>query len=116
MCLYLATVNNTVYAYDADGGQLYWKKNFTQPGMRPPKNTDMTGACSGNYQDFSGNMGIVGTPVIDSLSHTMYFVARSMANNNFVQYLHAINIITGADISGSPVKLRQLPTGAATEM
>ena len=110
--LYLATVNNTVYAYDANGGQLYWKKNFTQPGMRPPKNTDMTGACSGNYQDFSGNMGIVGTPVIDSLSHTMYFVARNVANNNFVQYLHAINIITGADISGSPVKITAITYGS----
>lgn len=103
--VYIATVNNTIYAFDADSAQLYWKKNFTQPGMRPPKNTDMTGACSGNYQDFSGNIGIVGTPVIDSLSHTMYFVARSVSTNNFVQYLHAIDIITGSEMAGSPVKI-----------
>jgi len=103
--VYISTVNNTVYAFDADSAQLYWKKNFTQPGMRPPKNTDMTGACSGNYQDFSGNIGIVGTPVIDSLSHTMYFVARSVSNNNFVQYIHAINIITGSEMAGSPVQI-----------
>jgi outer membrane protein assembly factor BamB len=58
--VYVATVNNTVYAFDGENGQLYWKRNFTEPGMRPPKNTDMTGACSGNYQDFTGNIGIVG--------------------------------------------------------
>ncbi len=103
--VYIATVNNTIYAFDADSAQLYWKKNFTQPGMRPPKNTDMTGACSGNYQDFTGNIGIVGTPVIDSLSHTMYFVARNVANNNFVDYLHAIDIITGGEMAGSPVQI-----------
>lgn len=110
--VYIATVNNTVYAYNADNGQLYWKKNFTASGMRPVKNTDMTGACGGDYQDFSGNIGIVGTPVIDSLSHTMYFVARSVANNNnFVQYLHSIDIITGLDKAGSPAKITATYTG-----
>lgn len=109
--LYLATVNNTVYAYDADNGQLYWKRNFTQAGMRPVKNTDMTGACDGNYQDFSGNIGIVGTPVIDSLSNTMYFVARSVSNSNYVQYLHAIDIRSGAEMAGSPVKIQATYNG-----
>ncbi len=109
--VYIATVNNTVYAYNADNGQLYWKRNFTMAGMRPVKNTDMTGACSGNYQDFTGNIGIVGTPVIDSLSHTMYFVARSVANNNFVQYLHSIDIITGVDKACSPAKITATYSG-----
>jgi len=103
--VYIATVNNTVYAFNADNGQLYWKKSFTAGGMRPVKNTDMTDACGGNYQDFSGNIGIVGTPVIDSLSGTLYFVARSVSNNNFVEYLHAIDIISGGNKAGSPVKI-----------
>jgi outer membrane protein assembly factor BamB len=109
--VFIATVNNSVYAFNADTTQLYWKKNFTEPGMRPVKNSDMTGACSGNYQDFSSNIGIVGTPVIDSISHTMYFVARSVANNNFVEYLHAIDIVTGGEKPGSPVKITATYTG-----
>src|SRR6184192_4602692 len=64
--VYIATVNNTLYAYDGDDGTLYWQRGVTAPGMRPPSNTDMTGACGGSYQDFSGNIGIVGTPVIDA--------------------------------------------------
>src|ERR1017187_8862836 len=46
---YIATVNNTLYAFDGDNGKTYWQKNFTAAGMRPPKNTDMTEACGGSY-------------------------------------------------------------------
>ena len=45
--VYIATVNNSVYAYDGDSGFLFWQKNYTPSGARPPKNTDMTGACGG---------------------------------------------------------------------
>ncbi|HWH62679.1 MAG TPA: hypothetical protein VNS50_05375, partial [Ginsengibacter sp.] len=96
---YIATVNNTMYAYDGDSGKLYWQKNYTAQNMRPPKNTDMTGACSGNYKDFSGNIGIVGTPVIDPAAQTIYFVARSTDGINYVQYLHAVNIINGSEMA-----------------
>ena len=107
----VATVNNTVYAYDGDDGALYWQKNFTAPGMRPPRNTDMTGACSGSYQDFSGNIGIVGTPVIDAATGTMYFVARSTTGSTFVQFLHAVSILDGHEISGSPTQITASSAG-----
>jgi len=103
--VYVATVNNSVYAFDGDNGKLYWQKNYTQAGMRPPKNTDMTGACGGGYSDFSGSMVIVGTPVIDPASKTMYFVARSTTGSTYVQYLHAINILDGNEVAGSPVQI-----------
>jgi outer membrane protein assembly factor BamB len=110
--VYIATVSNSVYAYDADNGTLYWQKNFTAQGMRAPRANDMTGACGGFYQDFSGSIGIVGTPVIDSVSKTMYLVARSTnGSNSFNQFLHAINIVTGAEISGSPVPITAQYTG-----
>ncbi|KAA9039399.1 hypothetical protein FW778_11270 [Ginsengibacter hankyongi] len=103
--VFIATVNNTIYAYDGDNGDLYWQKNYTAAGMRPPKNADMTGACGGNYKDFSGNIGIVGTPVIDSLANIMYFVTRSTDGINYFQYLHAVNIMNGGEMPGSPVKI-----------
>src|SRR5450631_1511490 len=110
--VYVASVNNTLYAFDGDDGTTYWQKNFTTAGMRPPKNTDMTGACGGSYQDFSGNIGIVSTPVIDTVSQTIYFVARSTDGNNFVQYLHAVNIISGSEMPGSPVKITATYSGS----
>jgi len=109
--VYIATVNNTVYAFDGDNGTLYWRKSFTASGMRPPRNTDMTGACGGSYQDFSGNIGIVGTPVIDSARGTIYFVARSTTGSTFVQYLHAVNIVDGNEIAGSPTRITATSSG-----
>src|ERR1044071_957701 len=103
--VYVATVNNTVYAFDGDDGRLYWKKNFTASGMRPPRNTDMTGACGGNYVNFRGNIGIVGTPVIDTASQVIYFVTRSTSGSAFVQDLHAVDIVSGHDVTGSPVRI-----------
>src|SRR2546425_3217545 len=103
--VYIATVNNTLYAYDGDNGELYWQRSFTAPGMRPPRNTDMTGACGGTYTNFSGNIGIVGTPVIDAARGTMYFVARSTTGSTFVQYLHAVNIVDGSEVAGGPTAI-----------
>lgn len=108
----VATVNNSVYAFDADSLRTnpYWKVTLNPAGTRPPKNRDMTGACGGNnnYQDFSNNIGIIGTPVIDKAAQTIYLVTRSITtdgSNVFSQYLHALNLTTGAERSGSPVSI-----------
>lgn len=105
--LYTATVNNTIYAFDADdtSSTPLWSVSLTYKGYRAIRNTDMTGACGGNYQDFSGYMGTVCTPVIDAATNTMYLLVRSVSNNGatYVQYLHAIDIRTGKEKSGSPV-------------
>jgi hypothetical protein len=64
----VATVNDSVYAFDADEAAVsapYWQVSFLNANAVPVRNSDMTGACSGNYQDFSGNIGIASTPVID---------------------------------------------------
>jgi hypothetical protein len=101
----VATVNNSLYAFDGDNGTLYWQKNYTVSGMRPPQRFDMTGACSGTYQDFSFNIGIVGTPVIDPGTGRIYFVARSTNGTAFVQHLHAVNIVDGSEAIGSPKQI-----------
>ena len=115
-----ATVNNSVYAFDADSAAIsdpYWQDNLTPSGSRVIRNTDMTGACNGNYKDFSGNMGIVGTPVIDSVSNTIYLVARSVTigpDSVFEQYLHALDITTGAEQPNSPVLITAQVPGSGS--
>ena len=103
----VATVNNSLYAFDADDASVpapYWHVNLTynSANYRPLKNTDMTGACTdlpGGYADYKGKIGIVGTPAIDTATNTLYVVARSVSKtgNHYVQYLHAIDILTGND-------------------
>lgn len=106
--LLVCTVNNTIYAFDADDSATmnpYWQSNLTyNPGntnsYRPIRYTDMDGACGGNYQDFRTNMGIVGTPAVDTITKTIYVVSRSVTINApqvYVQYLHVLDLLTGAD-------------------
>ena len=103
----VATVNDSVYAFDADNpaaGAPYWHVSFLGPNIVAPRNTDMTGACGGDYSDFTGNIGIVGTPVIDPVTGTLYLVARTLENRaRFVQRLHALDIQTGVERPNSPV-------------
>ena len=111
--LIVATVNDSIYAYDADDPtvtQPYWKDSFiSPPNIVAPDSADedAVGAGGGNYGDFSGNFGIVGTPVIDPAGRTLYVVVRtkeiSNGTTNFVQRLHALNVATGAEQSNSPV-------------
>ena len=112
--VYIATVANTVYAFDGDNGQLYWKRNYTRAGWRAPLAQDMTGACGGTYNNFSASMGIVGTPVIDPDRQVMYFVARSTlppSATTYAQFLHAVDILTGSEVAGSPVLINATATG-----
>jgi hypothetical protein len=109
--LYVATVSNSVYAFDADDPAAttpLWHVNLTgvSLGAGPVKNSDVGQNCTlavGSYPDFSGDIGIVGTPVIDAVSHTVYVVARTKENGEFVQRLHALDAATGAERTHSPV-------------
>jgi len=104
----VATVNNSVYAFDADSPAIsspYWQVNFNGnfggTNVVPPINSDMNGACN-PYRDFSGNMGIVGTPVIEPVNKIIYLVVRTKETSGFgtlfVQRLHALSLTTGADV------------------
>jgi hypothetical protein len=104
--LIVATVNDTLYAYDADDPTVvapYWTNTFVQPpNIVPPNVFDVDGCGNIDY-----NFGILGTPVIDPVSGTIYVVARtkeiSGGVTNFVQRLHALDSTTGQDRTNSPV-------------
>jgi hypothetical protein len=109
--LYVATVNNTVYAFNADdvsNTAYLWKVSLNPQGQRTPNTADLTdakqgSACGGNYKDFSGQFGIVGTPVIDTTSNTLYVATKTVDNNgNFYDYLNALDLKTGQHKFGSP--------------
>lgn len=116
--VFVCTVNNSIYAFDADSANVstpYWQINLTPAHSRVINKNDETGACGGFYNDFSGNMGIVGTPVIDSNTNTMYVVSRSVdtisGTKVFKQYLHALVLTTGAEKTNSPVLIAAVVNG-----
>lgn len=126
--IYVATVNNTVYAYDADypdESEPLWVKNFNPSGGRAVTHGDLSagGACGGDYNDFSGNIGIVGTPVIDPAPFpgagaedqgTIFFVTRTNTGGVFDQYLHAVNIRDGSERPNSPVLIQGAVLGTGS--
>jgi hypothetical protein len=96
--VYVTTVSNSVYAFDADDARAsepYWHVNFGSPANLADGNFGCT--------DINGNMGIIGTPVIDAGSGTLYVVALTKTAAGFVQRLHALDISTGADLPESPI-------------
>jgi hypothetical protein len=96
--VYITTVANSVYAFDADDPSVdkpYWHVNFGTPANLSDGNFGCT--------DMNGNMGIVGTPVIDPVRGALYVVALSRTNAGFIQRLHALDVATGADLPNSPV-------------
>jgi hypothetical protein len=98
--VYVTTVNNSVYAFDANdayGSEPFWHVNF---GV-PPNVYDGQFGCT----DMNGNMGIIGTPVIDAQAGTLYVVAATNTGNGFMQRLHALDLATGADRGQSPVTI-----------
>lgn len=98
--VYVTTVNNSVYAFDANEGAVskpFWHVNFGAPASL----ADGKFGCL----DMNGNAGIVGTPVIDAASQTLYVVALTRVRSGYVQRLHALDLATGADLSNSPVTI-----------
>src|SRR5207253_1684669 len=93
--------NDSVYAFDADDPTAtapIWQTNFLAGSVVAPKNTDMTFACGGNYRDFAGKIGIVGTPVIDPVTSTVYVVARTKEPGPvYVQRLWSLDVRTGTE-------------------
>jgi hypothetical protein len=92
----VASAANTIYAFDADReAPAYWKVN-----LGPPASVQQHPFwCN----DILGNFGIVGTPVIDPATQTLYVVAVTHENDGWVQRLHALDVATGQDRPFSPV-------------
>ena len=56
-------------------------------------------------------IGITGTPVIDTGTGTLYVVASTKENGVFFQRLHALDIATGNEKFGGPVAIQATVPG-----
>jgi len=115
--VYVATMNDKVYAFDADGASTapFWTTDFTKPSQNVTAVPVLDIASGGNIW---GNVGIEGTPMIDrspGTPPTMYLVARTKENGAYVQRLHALDITTGLDRVGSPVTIAGSVPGTAPD-
>jgi Abnormal spindle-like microcephaly-assoc'd, ASPM-SPD-2-Hydin len=104
--LYVATENDSVYAFDADGltTNPLWQVSFLGPNITPVAST----AINANYTDLFPQIGITGTPVIDPTAGTLFVVSKTNNNGTYTQELHALNIATGAEEANSPIVISAL--------
>jgi hypothetical protein len=85
--LYVATENNTIYAFDASTGAKLLERN-----LGAPVPASFSG-CNNN----AANIGIGGTPVVDPASGTLYAIAYVLDAGNPVFRLHALALADLAD-------------------
>jgi hypothetical protein len=105
--VFVATLNNSVYAFDADSGAELWTANYGAP-------TPFGGLCiDSSYQASpSKGAGIVSTPVMDATAGILYFVMKTGDGSAtpFALILHGVYLTTGLDVPGSPVVIEP-PSG-----
>jgi len=97
--VFVASENDTVYAFDADSGATLWQRSLLGAGEAP---SDPRG-CN----QVAPTIGVTATPVIDrgaGPNGTLFVVAMS-SGGAYHQRLHALDVTTGAELLGGPTEI-----------
>ena len=104
--VYVATQNNSVYAFDADSAlgdnaSPIWSVSLNDGGTPDPI---ADWGCTGTHYT---EIGIMGTPVIDPDVTTLYVVAKTVTGTGSSAVrkfsLHALDVTSGSERLGRPV-------------
>lgn len=89
--VYVAAESNTIYAIEPATGWVLFSRHLAAPD---PNNQGCT--------DGPLNMGITGTPTVDSASNTLYVIDYQVDNGTFSYHLHALDLGTLSDKVNPP--------------
>ncbi len=96
--VFVVTEHDQAYAVDAKTYEIVWHTDFLSAdgSVLPPSSQDV------NCADLAPEIGITGTPVIDTTRGAIYFVVRTKETSNgevqFFQRLHALSLTTGQEV------------------
>ncbi len=100
--IYVATEHDSVYAFDAETGELIWQASLLGDGE--------TSSDDRGCDQVRPEIGITATPVIEPTrgpNGTIYVVAMSKGDLGFYfQRLHALDVTTGEEEFGGPVNIQ----------
>ena len=100
--LYVASEHDSVYAFDADTGAQLWRVSVYGANEKP--------SDSRYCGQINPEIGVTSTPVIDrsyGSNGAIFVVAMSRdSSNGYHQRLHALDLTTGAELSGSPSEIQ----------
>ncbi|MGH9536202.1 MAG: hypothetical protein ACRD2E_15240 [Terriglobales bacterium] len=93
--VFVATENDTVYAFDAHGqlARPLWRRSFLNAAM----GVSAVPAAATECGQILPTVGITATPVLDPRTGALLVLARTEERGRFVQRLHALNVATGQD-------------------
>ena len=101
--VYVATMHDSVYAFDADSGSTsplwmtsllsYSPAGATTVPATVKKNNGTTGWTE---------LGVIATPVIDAATNSLYAVAETYEGGKVVHRLHVLDVTTGLEKFGGP--------------
>jgi hypothetical protein len=99
--VFVVTEHDSVYAFNADTGSQLWKTSIL--------GTNETTSGDHGCGQITPEIGITSTPLIDRSagSHGAIFVVGMSQDPSgaYHQRLHALDVTTGAELSGSPVEI-----------
>jgi outer membrane protein assembly factor BamB len=106
--VFAVTEHDSVYAFNADTGAQLWKRSV----LGTNETTSGDHSCS----QITPEIGITSTPVIDRSAGphgTIFVVGMSQDQSGaYHQRLHALDVTTGAELTGSPTEITAAYTGA----
>ena len=108
--LYVATMHNSVYAFDADGSS--GTAPLWQVNLGSTVDPATFGTAAQPYSDILNEIGILGTPVIDRVGGTIYVVDETLADGGAAFFLHALDLSTGGEKLNGPVQIQATVAGS----
>lgn len=122
--LYVVTQHDGVYAFNASSSstQPIWYVSLINPANGITAVPIAAQGCA-NVSGYT-EVGIMGTPVIDTTTNTIYLVAKTQEevtlngapSYNYVFRLHALDITTGAEKFGGPSVITASVTSDGTQV
>ncbi|MGO9513686.1 MAG: hypothetical protein ACLP2F_08600 [Steroidobacteraceae bacterium] len=113
--IFVATQHDSLYAFDADASpcvQLWSASLIDAAHGGSIGETTVPSGVPGylvglGEGDITPEVGVTGTPVLDPVSGTLYVVSKSVnaGESAFYQRLHAIDLASGSEKTGSPVTI-----------
>jgi hypothetical protein len=118
--LVVATAHDSAYVFDADASPCvtYWHVNLldTLHGGTAGEASVTWNDVGNCFGDIYPEIGVIGTPVIDPSTKTIYLVSASESNphnsgncsrttGNFYHRLHALDLLTGSEKYNAPVTI-----------